>query len=656
MLLLIFSSITCFVFAQEEDAEVYVSNNPQGSGIAVRWIGANAYYPEGVNIYRSSNGGDWQKLNSEALKHNPTLPEGIELSETAKNFYSIYATQTHKEFTDGFGAIFSVLESVKEFNLALAMNIAYVDETAVFGEKYSYRIEAILKGNTVDLGTTEEIVCGPFTPIPAPDSVVVERKKKYLDVYWSVNEKKHYAYTLFIKRGEAEWAPYEKPVASSALKQNGKPHYRIKASPDTAYVIKVCAHDYFGKEGEDSKEFSMAVQDFTPPVVPTASIEVDSKKMAVKISWSPNTDSDLSHYNIYRTIDPDDFSAPRINKRDIPITDTTYTDYPELAGSYYYIVEAVDLSGNVAKSLFINGTVHDIRPPKNPENLTVRVDTGLLMLSWDANTDIDLKGYRIYRSVSDDNNEDNRYVVAHQGTIDTTYYEEPMPKNVRNPFAFIVRAVDSSLNVSDPSNIVIGQLPDVIPPVAPFIKTSFEQDNHLVIEWMPNVEADLASYNIYKRTKGDTTGFVKMNFSPIPKYLNRYMDKEAVRGQFYEYYIEAVDMSKLVSEKSNTINGRLENLPLSGNIIIDKYRVNAKQEMILRWSLDSLANEPIVGSSIHRSIDGKRAMQIGGVSEKTEIKDKLKTSGTYEYFIRAYGDRGNIVTSDTVKIEIELDK
>lgn len=658
IVLLALSSIVLLAQAQENESEadVYVSNNPNGAGIAIRWIGASAYYPEGVNIYRSTDGNNWTKLTNSALMPNKTLPGNLTLSESASQFFNVYASQSHQEFTEGFAAIFTVLESVKEFNLALAMNIAYVDKTAQIGESYQYKVEAIMKGNAVELGVTKAITCKVFEPLPCPDSIVIERKKKKIKINWTSNEAKHYAYSIFIKKDSSDWVEFEKPIASSVLINNDKPHVSIKASPDTAYVFKICAYDYFGKQSEFSKEYTLAVKDFTPPIEPTASIEVDSKKMAVKISWSPNIDNDLSHYNIYRTDDPDDFSAPCVNKEPIDINDTSYTDYPEFAGSYYYIVEAVDLSGNVAKSLFTNAKVHDIRPPKSPENLSVRVDTGLLMLSWDINTERDLMGYRVFRSVSDDDNSDNKYVVVHQGSIDTNYYEEPMAKNVRNPFAYIVRAIDSSYNLSDPSNVVIGQLPDVIAPENPFIKKTYEENNHLVVEWMPNVESDLAGYNIYKRTKGDTADFSKLNYSPIPKDLNIYIDKSAERGQFYEYYIQAIDQSQLVSEPSNMVNGRLEFIPLSGKIIIDKHRINAKNELILKWSVDSLINEPLIGTSIHRSLNGKRPQQIGAVSTETQLKDKLKESGNYEYHIRAYGDRGNMIISDTVKIEIEIKK
>jgi len=317
-------------------------------------------------------------------------------------------------------------------------------------------------------------------------------------------------------------------------------------------------------------------------------------------------------------------------------------------------VEAVDLSGNTSESLFENGTVYDIRPPVAPRNLISRVDTGKLYLNWDANKDADLKGYRLYRSVDDEDNSDNVFVVVNSEVIDTNFYMEPMSKNVRDKFVYHVRALDSSYNVSNPSNVVLAQLPDVVAPKAPFIKRTYEVNDTMIIEWMPNVEKDLMAYIIFKRKKGDTADFKQLNISPIPKTLNLYSDPNVVRGEFYEYYLQAVDLSNLHSPKSNIALGKLEFIPLSGSVVIKKQKISKlMQEFVVEWSLDSLVNEPIVGSSIHKSINGAKVRQMGSVTTKLFYKEKLKESGTYQYHIRAYGTRGNMIKSKVITIEFE---
>ncbi len=644
---------TSFAFTQDRECDVYISNNPVGSGVSVRWIGKQISYQEGISIFRKENNTNWVLLTPSPIMPPKILDNSIELTSRAKSMFDVFTNQSHEEFLNGFGGVFTLIESVKDYNLALAMRIAYNDETAIIGNTYQYKIETKLKGVNTTLGITKAITCQVFSPSLQPDSITVTRKKKGIEVDWINNIDKYFAYDVYQKTGDGEWVLIMDHVTSTSVKNN-KPILNKKASPDTAYTFKVCGYDYFGQQSQMSKDFLMDIQDFDPPAIPIVRIDVDSKKMSVSISWSQNTDEDLSHFNIYRSIDPDYFNEPRINKVDIAKTDTFFIDYPEEAGSYYYIIEAVDLSGNVSKSLFVNGTVYDIRPPVAPKYLISRVDTGKLYLNWDANSEKDLQGYRLYRSVADEDNLDNKFVVVNSSIIDTNFYMEPMSKNVRSKFVYQVRALDSNFNVSKASNQVLAQLPDVIAPKAPFIKRTYEVNDTMQIEWMPNVESDLASYNIFKRIKGDTSDFEQLNLYSIPKNVNIYSDVDVIRGQFYEYYLQATDLSNLTSEKSNIALGKLEFIPLSGNIVITKNKVSKiKQELTLEWSADSLINEPIIGYSIHKSFNGGRAKQMGAVSTKQIYKEKLSESGKYGYLITAYGERGNIIKSKLITIEFE---
>lgn len=647
-------SMTLSSFAQDRECDVYISNNANGNGISVRWIGKKIIYQEGVNIYRKQKGSDWIQLTKKPIMPAQNLKPGLNLAEKSQQMFDLYQSQSIGEFVDGFAAVFSVIESIKDYNLALALNIAYNDETAVIGSIYQYKIETKINGEKTVLGITDELKCDDFEMPSPPDSIKIERTKKGIEFRWKNNIEKYYFYDVYEKVVDSEWKLVEDKIASTAIVKSKGPTYFRKASPDTAYSYKICGYDYFGNKSKMSEEFVMNIQDFEPPIIPELKSYVDSKKMAVNLSWTKDNNDDLSHYNIYRSKDPEKFTLHSVIKTKIPKEDTSYIDYPERAGSYYYIIEAVDLSGNTSRSLFVNGTVFDIRAPYAPKNLIAKVDTGKLMLSWDVNTASDLKGYRLYRSVADDNNEDNKFVVVNSELIDTNFYTEPMSENVRSKFAYHVRAVDSSYNVSLQSNIVLAQLPDVTPPVAPFIKKVSEIDKNLIIEWMPNVETDLLGYHLYKKAKDDTLGFQKVNISIIPKNVSFYKDIEAERGQFYEYYLVAIDESNLVSKQSNFILGKLEFLPLAGNLIIKKAKVSIiTKELTIEWLTDSIINEPIIGFSIHKSINGGKYKQMGAVLTTNVYKEKLSESGIYEYEIRIYGERGNMLKSEIIKIEFE---
>ncbi len=533
LMLLLLSS---FAIAQEETESkvVYVSNNPTGAGTSVRWIAAEFSYQDGVNIYRKENSGDWILLNSSPIMPPKTTEPDHQLTDLGRQFYDNYMSMSQVEFMEGFDAIMTMIQSVKEYNLALALHIAYTDKTAQIGTDYQYKVVGIKNGKKEELGITEVINCQVFTPQPGPMNIEVTRKKKMVTIKWLNELETYFAYNIWEKKADEEWKPITDYLASEAIKKLKKEYIRQKTDKDTLYAYKMIAYDYFGQKSEMSEVFVAPIIDFIPPADAVVRISVDAKKMAVRVSWDPVPDKDLSHYVLLRSRITEDSTFMPINKQKILAKDTVYIDYPNDDGSYFYRIDAYDVAGNRSKSEFVNGNVYDIRPPEAPQYLISSVDTGKLILNWEANIDKDLKGYRLFRSVADEDNSDNNFVVVSSKIIDTNYYVEPMSENVRSVFAYQVRAVDSSFNVSDPSNIVLAQMPDVTPPVAPFIKKSYEKDNALVIEWMPNVEKDLMAYNIYKKAKGDTLGFQKLNISPIPKTLTTYADITAERGQFYE--------------------------------------------------------------------------------------------------------------------------
>ncbi|MFH1568557.1 MAG: FlgD immunoglobulin-like domain containing protein, partial [Gemmatimonadota bacterium] len=71
--------------------------------------------------------------------------------------------------------------------------------------------------------------------------------------------------------------------------------------------------------------------------------------------------------------------------------------------TYYYTVGSIDRANNGAVSAlgqFTTLTSGDATPPAAPSGLTSTLGSGQVLLSWSANTEVDLAGYNVYRKVS----------------------------------------------------------------------------------------------------------------------------------------------------------------------------------------------------------------------------------------------------------------
>lgn len=640
------------VFGQEGRA--YVSNNPNGPGLSIRWAGPEISYQEGVKIYRQSGRKGWELITASPIMPPSSIPGDLALSNNEQGMVQTLIEEDHKTFVDGFSGILIFMESLKSYRLALAMRIAYNDLTAEQGKKYRYKVEATLKGKAVLLGETEEIKCGDFAPLPPPTNIMVERKRKRSFIWWDNDEKHYFTYNVYVKGpSDSDFKLHTQEIGSAVIADKKDKFIQLRTHKDSLYLIKIEALDYFGEKALVSEEIEIEVVDMDPPVAPQLLVKAEARDKKLTISWVKPEEADLAGYNLYRKHEEVDSVYTQVNKKLISPSDTSFIDKVREPGVYNYQLECFDETGNVSKSLPEFGEVEDIIPPPVPQFVSLKADTGLFVIRWQPVRASDLRGYLVLRSVADENNEDNVFMPASE-ILDSNYFAEPIAPNVRSPYVYIVRSVDTLLNYSANSDGVIGQLPDVTPPAKPFVKAVEEVDGGLRIVWMENVEKDLKGYHVYKRIQGDTNSFSKLNGLMVPSDISAYTDKEAVRGESCEYQVVAVDFAGLESPVSNTAKGKMENLALSGELAISRQKFNpSRKEFSLSWNGSDLVNEPIVGYAVFRSVDGGKALQRGKVSSEVQFKEKLSKPGIYEYHVRVYGERGNILRSELIEIQVE---
>ena len=105
-------------------------------------------------------------------------------------------------------------------------------------------------------------------------------------------------------------------------------------------------------EGDDSSTAEIVARDIFPPDAPqglqaVSAGVVENNSAAIDLSWSPNQESDISGYNVYRSSAG---QAPVHVNKDLVKT-PTYRDRVsiEQGVTYTYRVTAVDLRGNESK-------------------------------------------------------------------------------------------------------------------------------------------------------------------------------------------------------------------------------------------------------------------------------------------------------------------
>jgi hypothetical protein len=179
-------------------------------------------------------------------------------------------------------------------------------------------------------------------------------------------------------------------------------------------------------------------------------LSVTTGNGAVALDWEDNPEPDLATYSVYRSTTSDSGYT-----RIVPgLSSSAYTDHTATNGiKYYYVMTATDTSLNESTySGWISatpGTGGDITPPAAPTGLAATAGDRLVMLGWTANTEPDLAGYTVYRSIS----KDGPYSEIACGVSANTYADNSVTNNTG--YYYVVTAADTAMNESSFSSEVL---------------------------------------------------------------------------------------------------------------------------------------------------------------------------------------------------------
>lgn len=191
---------------------------------------------------------------------------------------------------------------------------------------------------------------GDTTPPAAPESLTaVPAGETQIDLNWSDNTENDWAgYNVYRSTTSGMiGSPIAEDVSSSQYSDTN-------ATCGTTYYYVVTAEDTSGNESDASNEVQAATDDCqgdtTPPAAPSGLTATDASESQIDLDWSDNTESDLNGYRVYRGTNSG-FTADTSHLVASDVTSSEYSDTGlSTATTYYYVVKAVDRSGNVSSA------------------------------------------------------------------------------------------------------------------------------------------------------------------------------------------------------------------------------------------------------------------------------------------------------------------
>ena len=377
------------------------------------------------------------------------------------------------------------------------------------------------------------------------------------------------------------------------------------------YSYEVRAVDAAGNVSQPSNTDSATVTDGQRPTAPGNLTATAVSSSRIDLAWNAATDNvAVTGYEVWR----DGALLTTVGAV------TTYSDGVLAPSTHTYEVRALDAAGNrsdPSNSATATVTPPDVQTPTAPTQLVASGAPGRVSLSWQASSDdLAVTGYRIFR---------NGNLLVEIGAV-TSYTDTPLAPG---SYTYVVRALDGSGHVSDPSQSASATVPDVDKPSAPAnLQAQSSGSTQVALTWQASSDnVAVTGYRVYRGTQeiagvgGTTTSFTDTGRPPGT----------------YSYTVRAADAAGNLSDPSNTAGITLPDVtdptPPSGlaPTAVTTTRVD------LSWQPGS-DDVGVAGYNVYRG--GNLLASIGNV---TSYADTGVTAGnSYSYVVRTRDAAGRL--------------
>jgi fibronectin type 3 domain-containing protein len=683
LLLLAIASIQSIVMAQQSKTSLKLIVRPLPDSILLRWAPANfegwdAGNKYGYKIIRFTlmrNGEMVSQPAPEQLTPEPIKPWPLQQWDKIidKDNYAAIAAQaiygeTFELTATRKTSVFDVVNKVKEqdsrFSFALfaadqsplaakASGVWFTDRKVVKGEKYLYRVILASPAGIVTSDTAFAYTgVDEYLPLPKPLELKAEFGDKGVIIHWDRKILNYVFNSYSLERSEdgknftqlnkepivyaksEEFQDADELLFIDSLAVNGKPYY-----------YRVIGHTAFGEKSPPSVIVSGKGTDEIKVVPEISKGSEMNGQILLKWTYPEQEITRIAGFKIARSSSfksrYDTISrliAPGVRE---------FTDKKPLPANYYKVL-VIGKDGTFKGSVPSMVQLVDSIPPAPPTGLKAVADTsGKLILTWKANTEEDMYGYRIYRANAS-NEEYSQITVS--PIQDTIFIDHINLKTLTRKIYYQLMAIDKRQNHSGFSQPLEVERPDVVPPAPPALKGIKSTTKGVTLEWIKSTSDDVVKHLILRKEKGKSD-YQVIKEIPVNDTLKVYTDSSALVNTVYHYQVIAQDKSGLKSVPSAEMAGQKMASDSPDGLGEISYKADRKNfKIILKWNNPS---EKVSRYIIYRKAgeNGTLTVYANIPGDKPEFVDsRIKADTTFTYMVQAMLSNENRMMSKQVKV------
>ncbi|MGH1366422.1 MAG: T9SS type A sorting domain-containing protein [Calditrichia bacterium] len=367
------------------------------------------------------------------------------------------------------------------------------------------------------------------------------------------------------------------------------------------------------------------------PVAPQG-LSAAPEQLEVQLSWNQFS-GEIAQFYIYRGVTAgvltlvDSTSGDNLEYSDLFVNELT---------QYYYQISALGTNGFEGdRSGEVNAMPLDANAPSAPLGLQADAGNFLIDLNWDANPEVDMAHYTLYRNTEEDFSTAEK--IARLSSESLTYRDSSLVGGA--DFIYWLTAVDISGNQSASSNSASATAMDNIAPSAPQELTAAGDNSLVTLNWLANTESDLAGYKLLRSEESSPA--TAQDLAIIDKSQTTFNDLRVENGNTYYYWLQAFDFSGNESAFSLSVSVMPFDAAPSQPVFADV--IGTDQRVELNWQINPEADLQFYSLYRNDENDPTEATKIGQFDHpgNSYVDEYVENGLVYFYWLVATDMGGN---------------